>query len=108
MDIFKNNWDSPLEYVVTLFNIFCNRNIILKKLNHIQYLQLFLKNNTNVLINEILFNLFISISLTNFFLNPKTHMEYCRLIVEFNVTQYILIGHFMKIIFINYWRFFQI
>ncbi len=28
MDILKNNWDSPLEYVVSLFNNFCNTNII--------------------------------------------------------------------------------
>ncbi len=27
MDILKDNWDSPLEYVVSLFNIFCNKNI---------------------------------------------------------------------------------
>jgi hypothetical protein len=26
MDILKNNWDSPLEYVVSLFNISCNTN----------------------------------------------------------------------------------
>jgi hypothetical protein len=25
---FEKNWDSPLEYVVSLFNIFCNTNII--------------------------------------------------------------------------------
>jgi hypothetical protein len=30
MDIFKNNWDSQLEYVVSLFNICCNTNIIKK------------------------------------------------------------------------------
>ncbi len=30
MDILKDNWDSPLEYVVSLFNIFCNKNITLK------------------------------------------------------------------------------
>ncbi len=31
MDILKNNWDSPLEYVVSLFNTFCNTNIIKKE-----------------------------------------------------------------------------
>ncbi len=39
MDILKDNWDSPLEYVVSLFNIFCNINIILKIKNCIHYLQ---------------------------------------------------------------------
>jgi hypothetical protein len=29
MDIFENNWDSPLEYVILLFNIFCSTNITL-------------------------------------------------------------------------------
>jgi hypothetical protein len=28
MDILKVNWDSPLEYVVSLFNILCNKNVI--------------------------------------------------------------------------------
>jgi hypothetical protein len=32
MDILKDNWDSPLENVVSLFNISCNTNITLKKL----------------------------------------------------------------------------
>jgi len=31
-DILKKNWDSPLEYVVSLFDISCNTNIIIKKL----------------------------------------------------------------------------
>jgi hypothetical protein len=35
MDILKDNWDSPLEYVVSLFNIYCNTNIIKKKRNRI-------------------------------------------------------------------------
>jgi hypothetical protein len=30
MDILKNNWDSPLEYVVLLFNTSCNTNITKK------------------------------------------------------------------------------
>jgi len=32
MDILKDNWDSPLEYVVSLFNISCNTNITKKHL----------------------------------------------------------------------------
>ncbi len=28
MDILKENWDSPMEYVVSLFNNSCNTNII--------------------------------------------------------------------------------
>ncbi len=32
MDILKNNWDLPLEYVVSLFNTYCNTNIT-KKIN---------------------------------------------------------------------------
>ncbi len=27
MDILKNNWDSPLEYIVSFFNASCNTNI---------------------------------------------------------------------------------
>ncbi len=27
LDILKNTWDSPLEYVVSLFNTSCNKNI---------------------------------------------------------------------------------
>jgi hypothetical protein len=30
MTILKDNWDSLVEYVVSLFNIFCNKNIIKK------------------------------------------------------------------------------
>jgi hypothetical protein len=44
MDILKNNWFSPLKYVVSLFNISCNINITKNKnRNHIQYLQFFLE-----------------------------------------------------------------
>jgi hypothetical protein len=46
-----------------------------------------LKNNTNVHVNEILFNLFTSISLTKVFKNPKIQMEPSHLIIEPNVTQ---------------------
>ncbi len=31
MYILKYIWDSPLEYIDSLFNIFCNTNIIFKK-----------------------------------------------------------------------------
>jgi hypothetical protein len=49
MDILKDNWDSSFKYVVSLLNIFCNTNITKKESrNQIQYLQFFLKNNTNV------------------------------------------------------------
>jgi len=59
--------------------------------NRIQYLQIFLKNNTNVPINEILFNLFTSISLTKVLKDPKIQMERSHLIVELNVTPHIYI-----------------
>jgi hypothetical protein len=56
MNILKNNWDLPLEYVVSLFNAFCNTNITENQIrNNIQYLQMFLKNNTNVRVNEKFF-----------------------------------------------------
>jgi len=32
MDILKDNWDSPLKYVVSLLNTFYNRNITKNKL----------------------------------------------------------------------------
>jgi hypothetical protein len=32
INILKNNWDSPLEYVVSLFNTSCNTNITKKNL----------------------------------------------------------------------------
>jgi hypothetical protein len=104
MDILKNNWNSPLEYVVSLFNTSCNTNIIIKKINCIQYLQIYLKNNTNGCVNEILSNPFISIPLSNFLKDPKIQMEHSHLIVEPNVTQnkIKLIGHFMATICLNY------
>jgi hypothetical protein len=87
MDILKNNWDSPLEYVVSLFNAYCNTNITKKSTrNHIQYLQFFLKKNTNVHVNENLFNPFTSVPLIKVLKNPKIQMEHCHLIVEYNVT----------------------
>ncbi len=101
MDILKNNWDSPLEY---LFNKYYFKKIR----NHIQYLQFFLKNNTNVYVNKILFNPFISIPFINSFLNPKIQMEHSHLIVEPNVALnfifIFLICHFMTTIIMNYWR----
>ncbi len=102
----KDNWDSPLEYVVLLFNISCNTNIIFKKLEFIFNSYIFFLNNTRILINKILFNTFISISLTKIFKTPKIQMKHFHLIVEPNVTQkekeYILIKHFMTTIFLNY------
>ncbi len=53
MDILEDNWDSPLEYVVSLFNNSCDI-YFLKIKNCIQCLQFFLKKNINVCINEIL------------------------------------------------------
>jgi hypothetical protein len=54
MGILKYNQYSSLEYVVSLFNTFCHTNIIKQKIrNCIQYLQKHLKNNINILINEI-------------------------------------------------------
>jgi hypothetical protein len=32
MDILKNNWDSPSEYVVSLFNMSYNKNITKKQI----------------------------------------------------------------------------
>ncbi len=42
IDFLKNNWESPLEYVVSLFKTSCNTNITKKTRNCTQYLQ-FLK-----------------------------------------------------------------
>jgi hypothetical protein len=87
MDILKNNWDSPSEYVVSLFNIFCNTSITKKQIrNHIQYLQFFLKNNTNVHVNEILSNPFTLVPFIKKIKNPKIQMEHSHLIIECNVT----------------------
>jgi len=90
MDILKNNWDSPLEYVVSLFNISCNRNITKKNLEIVfNTYNTFLKDNTIVCANEILFNPFTLIPLIKVLKNPKIKMEHSHLIVELNVTQYI-------------------
>jgi hypothetical protein len=50
-----------------------------------------LKNNTNVPINEVLFNPFILVSLIEVLKNPKIQMEHSHLIAEPNVTSYIYI-----------------
>jgi hypothetical protein len=72
MDILKINWDSPLEYAISLFNTSFNTYItFLKITNHIQYLQKKLRNNTNGHVNEILYNPFISVPLIKVFKNPK-------------------------------------
>jgi hypothetical protein len=65
MTILKDNWDSLVEYVVSLFNTFCNKNVIKIIIrNCIQYLYIYLKNNTNFPINEILSISFTLVSLT--------------------------------------------
>jgi hypothetical protein len=79
----KNNWGSPFEYVVSLFKISWKKNITEKIIrNHIQCLQLFLKSNSNVRVNEILFNPFILVPLIKVLKNPKIQMEHSHLIVE--------------------------
>jgi len=55
-----------------------------------------LKNNTNVLVNEILSNLFTLVPLVRVLKNPKIQMEHSDLIVEPNVTP----------IYIFYWGFY--
>jgi hypothetical protein len=50
-----------------------------------------LKNNTNVHVNEILFNPFTSVPLIKVLKNPKIQMEHSHLIIEFNVTKKIKI-----------------
>ncbi len=86
MDIWKNNWDSP-EYVVSLLNSFCNITIKKKIRIRIQYLQNKLKSNTNVHVNEILFNPFTLVPFIKVLRNPKIQMEHSHLIIEFNETQ---------------------
>jgi hypothetical protein len=87
MDILKNNWDSPLEYVVSLFNPFCNTNITKKNLKSYSILTIFFEKNTNVRVNEILFNLFTLVPLIKALKNLKIQMEHSHLIIEYNVTQ---------------------
>ncbi len=52
MDILKNNWDSPLKYVVSLFNTFCNTNIT-KKTNYKSYsiLTIFFLKTTQMVVS---------------------------------------------------------
>jgi hypothetical protein len=94
MDILKDNWDSPLEYVVLLFNISCNTNIIFKKLKIVFNSFNFFKNNTSILIKKILFNTFTSISLTRILKTSKIQMKHSHLIIELNVTLYIIFFNF--------------
>jgi hypothetical protein len=109
MDILKGNWDSPLEFVTSLFNTSYNIYIVIffiffKNSKSYSILINFFTNNTNVLINEILFNLFTSISLT-IVLKIPIQMEHSHMIIEPNVTHthtHTLIGHFMTTIFLNY------
>jgi hypothetical protein len=53
MNILKDNWDSPLEYVVSLFNTFCNT------------------NNNQIIIIIILNTYFFFIKTTEMFLSIK-------------------------------------
>jgi len=58
MEILKRNWHSQLQYVVSLFNIFCNTNITLK--NFKSYSIFTQKMRSNFPINhEILSTLFV-------------------------------------------------
>jgi len=54
MKILKNNWDSQLEYMVSLLNISCNINIYIIK--NIYLMLLFKVKNTNFLINSEIFS----------------------------------------------------
>jgi hypothetical protein len=66
--------------------------ILIRKIrNCIQYLQCFLKNNTNSHVNRILSNFFNSTPFIKAFLNPKIQMEHSPLTIELNVTQKIKI-----------------
>jgi hypothetical protein len=59
--------------------------ILFKK---IKLYSIFLKNiDTNVPINEILFNSFTLVSFIKVFKSPKIQMEHSHLIVELNATQ---------------------
>ncbi len=105
MENLKDNWDSPLEYVVLLFNISCNINIILKKLEIIFNSYNFFLNNTSIPINKFFFNTFTSISLTRILKTPKIQMKHSHLIFEPNVTpkkKNNLIRHFVTTIFLNH------
>jgi hypothetical protein len=77
--------------------------------NHIQYLLKKLKNNTNVPINEILSNLFTSISFTKFFKILKIELEHSHLIVEKpSVTQTYLFIYLFILILKNFdWAFYD-
>jgi hypothetical protein len=87
MDILKDNWDSQLDYVVLLFNISYNTNIIFKKLKNVFNSYNYFLNNTSIPINKILYNTFTSISLTRILKTPKIQMKHSHLIVELNVIQ---------------------
>jgi hypothetical protein len=91
MDILKDNCDSPLEYVVSLFNISCNTNIIQKQIKIcIQYLWCFLKNNT--CFYQWHFVSFVHFNLPyQSFKKLKNSNEHSHLIVELNATQKIKI-----------------
>jgi hypothetical protein len=83
-----------LDYVVSLFNISCNTNIT--KNHHIQYVQLFLKNTTNVLNYDILIPS-IAMPITKVDQIPSPRIEHSHPIIGPIVTQKenLLIGHFI-------------
>jgi hypothetical protein len=58
-------------------------------------------NNTNVCVNEILFNPFISVPLVKVLKNSKIQMEHSRLIVEPNGTVYIYNYFYFYFLFLN-------
>ncbi len=77
MEILKNNWDSQLQYVVSLFNTSCNTNISKNKLKIIFDIYKKNRNNTNLLINyKILFSPSTLMSKTKVQKIPKVQMEH--------------------------------
>jgi hypothetical protein len=79
MNILKDKWDSPLEYVISLFNVFCNTNITTKKFKLYSILtKKFEKQHKCSL----------QFPLPKFLKIPKNQKEHSHLIVDqLNVTQ---------------------
>jgi hypothetical protein len=50
MDILKNNWDSPLEYVVLLSNTSCNIKLLKDKLEIVFSIYLFILKTTQMIV----------------------------------------------------------
>jgi len=77
MEILKNNWDSQLQYVVSLFNTSCNTNIIKNKLKIIFDIYKKNRNNINFLINyKIFFSPSTLMSKTKVQKIPKIQIEH--------------------------------